>query len=306
MPASGIRATTAAASSLVFIRCLLGCQGYCSTLRASSGVVVSDQALAARESRASDAAPKCWRARQSPFRATQRGDSRRNLTTNRHLAVANQGQSRARATAPTRRPHPPTRCRRALRAALADRPRLGRWAAFWFLLVGVLLVVDRAARAVSRSPAGEPGDDLPAGGFRARAPRCSTRSSCIRCASSRCCETITEIALLIALFTVGIKLRVPIGDWRWSLPLRLATVSMVLTIAGIAAAAMLAARLPPGAGAGARRGARAHRSGARLRRAAAQPAGSRHAALRADRRGRAQRRHRVSVRLAGPRAARPA
>ena len=37
-------------------------------------------------------------------------------------------------------------------------------------------------------------------------------------------ESITEIALLIALFTVGIKLRVPIGDWRWSVPLRLATV----------------------------------------------------------------------------------
>ena len=44
-------------------------------------------------------------------------------------------------------------------------------------------------------------------------------------------ESITEIALLIALFTVGIKMRVPIGDWRWSLPLRLATISMVLTIA---------------------------------------------------------------------------
>jgi NhaP-type Na+/H+ or K+/H+ antiporter len=33
-------------------------------------------------------------------------------------------------------------------------------------------------------------------------------------------------------------LRVPIGDWRWSLPLRLATVSMVITIAGIAAVAV--------------------------------------------------------------------
>ena len=57
------------------------------------------------------------------------------------------------------------------------------------------------------------------------------------CANSTLLETITEIALLIALFTVGIKMRVPIGDWRWSLPMRLATISMVLTIAGIAAAA---------------------------------------------------------------------
>jgi NhaP-type Na+/H+ or K+/H+ antiporter len=52
-------------------------------------------------------------------------------------------------------------------------------------------------------------------------------------------ESITEIALLIALFTVGIKMRVPIGDWRWSLPLRLATISMVLTILGIAIVAVL-------------------------------------------------------------------
>src|SRR5204863_493824 len=45
-----------------------------------------------------------------------------------------------------------------------------------------------------------------------------------------------EIALLIALFTVGIKLRVPVGDWRWSLPLRLATLSMLITVGGIVAA----------------------------------------------------------------------
>jgi len=43
---------------------------------------------------------------------------------------------------------------------------------------------------------------------------------------------------LIALFTVGIKFRVPVGDWRWSLPLRLATISMVVTIAGVAAIAV--------------------------------------------------------------------
>jgi NhaP-type Na+/H+ or K+/H+ antiporter len=50
-------------------------------------------------------------------------------------------------------------------------------------------------------------------------------------------ESITEIALLIALFTVGIKMRVPIGDWRWSVPLRLSTVSMAVTIGAVALAA---------------------------------------------------------------------
>jgi NhaP-type Na+/H+ or K+/H+ antiporter len=38
---------------------------------------------------------------------------------------------------------------------------------------------------------------------------------------------------------VGIKMRVPIGDWRWSVPLRLATISMVVTILGIAIVAVV-------------------------------------------------------------------
>src|SRR5262247_1876198 len=54
-------------------------------------------------------------------------------------------------------------------------------------------------------------------------------------------EAITEVALLIALFTVGIKMRLPVGlhtlDRRWRLPLKLASISMLLTIAGVAAAA---------------------------------------------------------------------
>jgi NhaP-type Na+/H+ or K+/H+ antiporter len=52
-------------------------------------------------------------------------------------------------------------------------------------------------------------------------------------------ESISEIALLVALFTVGIKMRVPIGDGRWGLPLRLATLSMVITICGVALVAAL-------------------------------------------------------------------
>ncbi len=59
-------------------------------------------------------------------------------------------------------------------------------------------------------------------------------------------EAISEIALLIALFTVGIKIRVPVGDWRWSLPLKLATISMVLTIAGVVAAGYWLLALPLG------------------------------------------------------------
>jgi NhaP-type Na+/H+ or K+/H+ antiporter len=59
-------------------------------------------------------------------------------------------------------------------------------------------------------------------------------------------ESISEIAVLVALFTVGIKMRVPIGDRRWSLPLRLATVSMVITICGVALVAALLFGFPWG------------------------------------------------------------
>src|SRR5688572_22167214 len=47
-------------------------------------------------------------------------------------------------------------------------------------------------------------------------------------------ETITEIAVIVSLFTAGLKLRAPFNDQRWKLPLRLAFVSMTLTVALIA------------------------------------------------------------------------
>lgn len=46
---------------------------------------------------------------------------------------------------------------------------------------------------------------------------------------------IAEVALLISLFAVGLKLRVQIVDHRWEIPLRLAFPSMVITVGLIAA-----------------------------------------------------------------------
>jgi sodium/hydrogen antiporter len=43
-------------------------------------------------------------------------------------------------------------------------------------------------------------------------------------------ERIAEIAVLISLFTAGLKLRAPFRDKRWWVPLRLASISMVVTI----------------------------------------------------------------------------
>jgi NhaP-type Na+/H+ or K+/H+ antiporter len=48
-------------------------------------------------------------------------------------------------------------------------------------------------------------------------------------------ERVAEMAVLISLFTVGLKLGLPLSDKGWRLPLRLAFVSMTITVALIAA-----------------------------------------------------------------------
>ena len=44
-------------------------------------------------------------------------------------------------------------------------------------------------------------------------------------------ERAAEVAVLISLFAVGLKLGLPLSDKRWRLPLRLASLSMLVTIA---------------------------------------------------------------------------
>lgn len=60
-------------------------------------------------------------------------------------------------------------------------------------------------------------------------------------------ERVTELAVLISLFAVGLKLGLPLSDKGWRLPVRLATVSMTITVALIAAIGMLGLGLSPGA-----------------------------------------------------------
>lgn len=60
-------------------------------------------------------------------------------------------------------------------------------------------------------------------------------------------ETMAEVALLISLFSVGLKLGVPLRDRRWYLPLRLAFPSMMLTVTFVAAIGVLVLGLPAGA-----------------------------------------------------------
>ncbi len=47
--------------------------------------------------------------------------------------------------------------------------------------------------------------------------------------SSKLIEVVSEITVIVSLFTIGLKLRVPFRDTRWRLPLSYATVSMALT-----------------------------------------------------------------------------
>ena len=48
-------------------------------------------------------------------------------------------------------------------------------------------------------------------------------------------ERLTEVAVLISLFTAGMKLELPLTDKRWRIPVQLATLSMLVTVAAITA-----------------------------------------------------------------------
>lgn len=61
---------------------------------------------------------------------------------------------------------------------------------------------------------------------------------------SRLVEHLTEVAILISLFTTGLKLRLPLRHPRWRLPVRLAGIGMVLTAAGVTLLAALLLRMP--------------------------------------------------------------
>jgi sodium/hydrogen antiporter len=61
-------------------------------------------------------------------------------------------------------------------------------------------------------------------------------------------ERVTEVAVIVSLFTAGLKLRIPLHDSRWRRPLRLAFGSMTLTVVAIAMAGVYGMGLSWGAG----------------------------------------------------------
>ncbi len=64
--------------------------------------------------------------------------------------------------------------------------------------------------------------------------------------NAKAIELISELTVLISLFTVGLKLRLDLTDRLWLLPLSLATLSMVLTISLIALLAHFFLGMGPG------------------------------------------------------------
>ena len=60
-------------------------------------------------------------------------------------------------------------------------------------------------------------------------------------------ERAAEIAVIVSLFTTGLKLRVPLRDKLWLMPVRLAFVSMAITVGLVALAGVYLLGLPLGA-----------------------------------------------------------
>ena len=61
-------------------------------------------------------------------------------------------------------------------------------------------------------------------------------------------EALTEVAVLISLFSAGVKMPVPVSLARWRTPILLATISMVISVGVVTAFAFYVLGLPLGAG----------------------------------------------------------
>ena len=105
--------------------------------------------------------------------------------------------------------------------------------AVWFVIVGLLFVGMALARSVVRRlPLSTALLYLAAGA--ALGPHGVGLLDVDVYEQSEVWERVTEVAVLVSLFAAGLKLRVPFSDGRWVLPVRLATVSMMVTVGLVA------------------------------------------------------------------------
>jgi sodium/hydrogen antiporter len=116
----------------------------------------------------------------------------------------------------------------------------------WFLVIGLLLIAMALAGSVlKRLPLSASMLYLAAG--IALGPHGTGLLRLDPLDHTEALEAFTEVALVISLFSAGLKLRVPLRDRRWAVPIRLASISMVLTIGLISLVAYFTLGLPPGA-----------------------------------------------------------
>ena len=118
--------------------------------------------------------------------------------------------------------------------------------AIWFVVVGLLFVVMALAGSVlKRLPLSTSMLYLAAGA--ALGPLGAGLLHVDVYGQSQLWERVTEVAVVVSLFAAGLKLRVPFSDGGWRLPLRLATVSMLITIGLVSLAGVYLMGLSPGA-----------------------------------------------------------
>lgn len=117
--------------------------------------------------------------------------------------------------------------------------------AAWALIVGgVLVLMALSGSALKHLPLSTAMLYLPAG--LAIGPLWAGLAQVDPIADARLLEHLTEIVVVVSLFSAGLKLSLNLDDRRWLLPLRLALGAMVLTV-GLLALTGMAMGLPLGA-----------------------------------------------------------
>jgi sodium/hydrogen antiporter len=117
----------------------------------------------------------------------------------------------------------------------------------WFILIGLLMLArGLAATTISRSPFTSAIVYLCVGLLLGPMSMGIFRFNPIE--ESHLLETLTEVAVLVSLFSAGVKMPVPITRARWAPAIRLAWISMTISVGLVAAFAFYILHLPLGAG----------------------------------------------------------
>lgn len=116
----------------------------------------------------------------------------------------------------------------------------------WFLFVGALMVVMTMVSATLRRAPMTSSIVYLGVGF-VVGPHALGLIRLDRIEDAAVLEHVTELAVLISLFSAGLKLRLPLSAPEWRVPLLLASASMVVTVGLIGLVAVLGLGMPVGA-----------------------------------------------------------